>query len=297
MRKMIDIGANLTDPMFRGIYHGSRKHHDDFVDMMHRSRENGVEKIIVTGGSLEDSKAALELVKLYDNLYSTVGCHPTRCKEFEQHPNGPAGYLRGLEDLIDSDKVVAVGEIGLDYDRLQFCDAQTQRTYFKMQLELASKFKLPLFLHNRNSIEDFIEILEDNLKKFSSHSGVVHSFDGKAKDVERILGLGLSIGINGCSLKTEENLEVVKCIPTDKLMIETDCPWCEIRQTHASYKFVKTIPNKCKNAQDPKLAVKNRNEPMNLVQVLEVLAAVRQEDEETLSKQIYTNTMKMFFNK
>lgn len=296
MGKMIDIGANLTDPMFRGIYHGSQKHHDDFADMLCRSKENGVEKIIVTGGSLEDSKAALELAKKYENLYSTVGCHPTRCKEFNDHPGGPTKYLSEMEDLISSDKVVAIGELGLDNDRLQFCDAQTQRTYFELQLELASRFKLPLFLHNRNSIEDFIKILEKNAHKFKARGGIVHSFDGTADDVSRIIDLGLSIGINGCSLKKEENLEVVKCIPADKLMIETDCPWCEIRQTHASYKFIKTNPAKSKNASDPKLAVKNRNEPMNLVQVLEVLAAVRQEEQESLADQIYSNTMKMFFN-
>uniref|UniRef100_A0A6G1SFW6 Deoxyribonuclease TATDN1 n=1 Tax=Aceria tosichella TaxID=561515 RepID=A0A6G1SFW6_9ACAR len=297
MGKMIDIGANLTDPMFRGIYHGSRKHDDDFSDMMNRAKDNGVEKIIVTGGSLEDSKAALELAQTYENLYSTVGCHPTRCKEFVDHPGGPAKYLSDLEELIRSDKVVAIGELGLDNDRLQFCDAQTQRTYFELQLELASKYKLPLFLHNRNSIDNMVEILERNAQKFQASGGVVHSFDGTADDVSRILNLGLSIGINGCSLKKEENLEVIKCIPSDKLMIETDCPWCEIRQTHAGYKFIKSALNKSKNAKDPKLAVKNRNEPMNLVQVLEVLAAVRQEEQEILSNQIYLNTMRMFFNK
>lgn len=299
IRRMIDIGANLTDPMFRGIYNGNQKHHDDFVDMMRRSKEFGVEKMIITGGSLNDSRAALELANEHDNLYSTVGCHPTRCGEFVNHPGGPAEYLRALEDLAinGAGKVVAIGELGLDYDRLHFCDAQTQRTHFEMQLELASKLKLPLFLHNRNSMEDFIKILERNAHKFEARGGVVHSFDGAAADVSRILDLGLSIGINGCSLKKEENLEVVKCIPMDKLLIETDCPWCEIRQTHASYKFVKTITNKSKNASDPKLPVKNRNEPMNLIQVLEVLAAVLNEDLETLSNQIYTNTTRMFFNK
>lgn len=156
--KMIDIGANLTDPMFRGIYHGSKKHRDDFEDMMQRSCKHGVDKMIITGGSLGDSKQALEIAKQHANLYSTVGCHPTRCNEFKDHPDGPEMYLKQLEALAhsDRDKVVAIGELGLDYDRLHFCDAETQRSYFEMQLELASRLKLPLFLHNRNSIADLI---------------------------------------------------------------------------------------------------------------------------------------------
>lgn len=299
IRKMIDIGANLTDPMFRGVYNGRQRHEDDFVDMMNRSKEHGVDRMIVTGGSLNDSRSALDIAQRYDNLHCTVGCHPTRCNEFKDHPDGPEGYLTSLEKLIltGGTKVVAIGELGLDYDRLLFCDAETQKVHFEMQLGLASKFKLPLFLHNRNSIDDFIDILKRNSTKFQARGGVVHSFDGTVDDASRILDIGLYIGINGCSLKTAANLEVVKSIPTNRLMIETDCPWCEIRRTHASFQYVKTVLNKSKSANDPKLAVNNRNEPMNLVQVLEVLAAVRNEDIDKLSEQIYDNTMRVFFNK
>lgn len=294
---MIDIGANLTDPMFRGIYNSHQKHRDDFDDMLNRSIENGVEKIIITGGSLTDSRAALMLAQERENLFSTVGCHPTRCNEFDQY--GPESYMKELSDLArdGNSKVVAIGEFGLDYDRLHFCTKDTQKIYFEKQLELASVLKLPLFLHNRNSIYDFIDILNKNLHKFKSTGGVVHSFDGTSEDIVRILDLGLHIGINGCSLKTEQNLDVIKQIPSDKLMIETDCPWCEIRRTSAGYKYVKSAIEKSKNATDPKLAVKNRNEPMNLIQVLEVVAAVRDEDVGTLSEQIYDNTNKLFFNK
>lgn len=297
LRRLIDIGANLTDPMFRGVYHSSRKHHDDFNNMLIRSREYGIDRMIITGGSLEDSKSAIELANTSDQLYCTVGCHPTRCNEFLDHPQDQGGYLDELMNLAlaNNSKVVALGEFGLDYDRLHFCHKETQKIYFEKQLELIPILKLPLFLHNRNSSEDFLEILERHRENLKPKSGVVHSFDGSREDVDRILDLGLYIGINGCSLKTEDNLEVLKRIPSDKLMIETDCPWCEIKQSHAGYKHVKSFLTKSKNATDPKLCVKNRNEPMNLVQVLEVIAAVRDEDIETLSEQIYANTISVFF--
>jgi len=290
---------HLTDPMFRGVYHSSRKHHDDFQDMLSRSKEHGVARIIVTGGSLSDSQEALKLAQNHDNLYSTVGCHPTRCTEFDQHPGGPGQYLDELKNLALSDrsKVIALGELGLDYDRLHFCDAKTQKLHFEEQLKLSPTLGLPLFLHNRNSIDDFVQILSRNRDICDKYGGVVHSFDGSSEDVETILNLGLHIGVNGCSLKTEGNLEVARKIPIERILIETDCPWCEIKRTHAGYKHVKSGLEKSKNASDPKLCVKNRNEPMNLIQVLEVLAAVRNEDPEHLAQQIYDNTMRLFFDK
>lgn len=299
-RRMIDIGANLTDPMFRGIYNGNQKHHDDFDDMIKRARDHGVEKMIITGGSLEDSRAALEISKKHDFLYSTVGCHPTRCEEFNAYPNGPEDYLRKLEDLASSSpsKVVAIGELGLDYDRLHFCDAMVQKKYFEMQLELAESLRLPLFLHNRNSINDLLEILKLNKSKLEvCGGGVVHSFDGSESDMKSVLDLGLYIGLNGCSLKTEANLQTIKAIPSDRLLIETDCPWCEIRRSHAGFRHVKSVFDKCKDAKNPKLAVKNRNEPMNLIQVMEVVAAVRDENIDQLSERIFENTNRLFFNK
>lgn len=299
IRKLIDIGANLTDPMFRGIYNSSRKHQDDFDHMLKRARENGVETIIITGGSLTESKEALNIAQKDDNLFSTVGCHPTRCLEFMNHKEGPVAYLEELRELASKNrsKVVAIGETGLDYDRLHFCDKETQKEYFEKQIALAGETNLPLFLHNRNSTDDFVEILARNRDKFSSAGGVVHSFDGSPEDLGKILDLNLYIGINGCSLKTKENLETVKLVPTEKLMIETDCPWCEIRRTHASFEHVKTQFQKSKNATDINLPVKNRNEPLNLTQVLEVLASVRGEEIDNLAEQVYCNTNKLFFNK
>ena len=130
--------------------------------------------------------------------------------------------------------------------------------------------------------------------------GVVHSFDGSAEERDAILALGLYIGVNGCSLKTEENLEVVKGIPGDKLLLETDCPWCDIRPSHAGHKLIKTRfegwPQVDKKKWKEGVVVKGRNEPHTIRQVLEIIAAVKEEDPQELAEKIYENTEKIFFS-
>lgn len=108
--------------------------------------------------------------------------------------------------------------------------------YFEKQLELADKYDLPLFLHCRTAHDDLISIINKNKSKIRK-GGVVHTFDGNLEQAKKFIAMGFHIGINGCSLKSEANLDVVKNIPNDKIMIETDSPWCEIRPSHAS-KFV-----------------------------------------------------------
>lgn len=191
-----------------------------------------------------------------------------------------------------------MGEFGLDYDRIQFCSTETQRKYFLLQLDLAAATKLPLFLHCRAAAADLVDILAANKEKMPS-GGVVHSFDGSCEDRDRILDLGLHIGINGCSLKTEENLAVMKGVPGDRLLLETDCPWCDIRPSHAGHKLVKTRypdwPQLDKKKWKEGCVVKGRNEPHNIRQVLEVVAAVREEEPEQLAETVYNNTMRLFF--
>ncbi|KAJ6842183.1 putative deoxyribonuclease TATDN1 [Iris pallida] len=285
--------------MFKGIYNGRQCHVADIPAVLARAWSAGVDRIVVTGGSLEESREALAIAETDGRLFCTVGVHPTRCKEFEENGD-PEGHFRALLALaregVQKGKVVAVGECGLDYDRLHFCPADIQRKYFEMQFELAETLKLPMFLHMRAAAEDFCNILAQNRNRF--RAGVSHSFTGSAEDRDKLLSFdNLFIGINGCSLKTSENLEVLKGIPTEKMMIETDSPYCDIRNTHAGMQFVKSVwPSKKKEKHDNDSIVKGRNEPCCVRQVLEVVAGCKGiGDIEQLGKELYHNTCRVFF--
>ncbi|XP_070498988.1 deoxyribonuclease TATDN1 [Chironomus tepperi] len=295
--KFIDIGANLTDEVYDGRYSGSRKHEIDRQQVLDKAWNVGVEKIILTVGSILECAPAFKIASNDDRLFCTTGCHPTRCGEFLVDSE----YLNKLDQQIEENigKVVAIGEIGLDYDRLHFCEPDIQKKYFEKQLELADKYDLPLFLHCRNAHDDFIKIIENNKSKIR-RGGVVHTYDGTLEHANKLIEMGFHIGLNGCSLKTEANLEVVKNLPNDKIMLETDAPWCEIRPTHASYKYVKTkfetVKKQNKQKWQKDVLVVGRNEPCTIVQVLEVIAGVKGEDAEKLGEIFYNNTMKVFFS-
>ncbi|CAH8534942.1 unnamed protein product [Heterobilharzia americana] len=296
-RRLVDIGANLTDKVFTGIYRGVVHHENDYQNVLRRARKCGVEKIIITGGSLADSAEAIALCETDKDLFCTVGCHPTRCLEFSENPDD---YLMKLKNLIltTRKKVVAVGECGLDYDREEFCPRDVQKKYFDIQLKLASDVKLPMFLHCRAAHEDLLSMMNDAKERYFTDTplkGVVHSFDGTHITAKCFIDMGLYIGINGCSLKNQANLEVVQRIPTDRLLLETDAPWCDIRRTHAGYSFVKTHPTYRKHTSwDASCMVKGRNEPANLVQVLEVVAGLKSMGEEELAEATYQNAVDLF---
>ena len=155
---------------------------------------------------------------------------------FDSHPSGPHTLLSMIEILAQDSKAAgtatAFGEFGLDYDRLFHAPKETQLKYFEAQLEVAVKVQLPLFLHSRAAHEDFVRLLKkvlgENLEKIEK-GGLVHSFTGTVEEMHELVALGLHVGVNGCSMKTEENLEVVKAIPLARLQIETDGPWVSLQ--------------------------------------------------------------------
>ncbi|XP_024986880.1 putative deoxyribonuclease TATDN1 isoform X5 [Cynara cardunculus var. scolymus] len=163
--------------------------------------------------------------------------------------------------------------------------------YFERQFELAHLLKLPMFLHMRAAAGDFCDILEQNKQRF--YGGVAHSFTGTPEDRDKLLAFSnLFIGINGCSLKTSENLDALKGIPVDRMMIETDSPYCEIKNTHAGKNFIKSSwASKKKEKYDQDCLVKGRNEPCLVRQVLEVVGGCKGvADLNQLSRTLYYNT-------
>ncbi|KAI9852971.1 MAG: hypothetical protein M1824_001642 [Vezdaea acicularis] len=285
-----DVGINLTDPVYRGFYHGrrgKRSHDDDFAEVLTRARLAGCTKLMVTGSDLHESRDAVKLAQDYPGTcYATVGVHPCSAKKFEAHPGGADALLQELEQVAVEGKAagttVAFGEIGLDYDRLFLCPKETQLKYFDLQLDVAARVQLPLFLHSRAASEDFERLLVDKLGAGLERlpkKGLVHSFTGTREEMLRLVAMGLDIGVNGCSLKTEENLSVVKEIPLERLQIETDGPWCEMRASHASAPHLRDGPPLPKSLRREKFQmghmVKGRNEPCTIPRVAWVVAKVK----------------------
>ncbi|KAF1939746.1 deoxyribonuclease tatD [Clathrospora elynae] len=281
--RYIDIGINFTDPIFRGEYHGTQRHENDFEDVIQRAVDAGCKKFMVTGSDLDESKHAIEIAKAHPGLcYATVGVHPCSAKLFDTHPGGPSALLSALKSLAleakEAGHAVAFGEIGLDYDRLFLTPKDQQLNYFEAQLQIAVEVQLPLFLHSRAASEDFERLLGEKLSQLPKR-GLVHSFTGTVEEMQRLVDLGFDIGVNGCSMKTDENIEVVKQIPLERLQIETDGPWCEMRPSHASAKFLKDAPPLPKAVKKEKfvkgLMVKGRNESASIPHVAYAIAKIK----------------------
>jgi TatD DNase family protein len=300
--ELVDIGANLMDPMFQGIYRDKQRHQSDLDAILTRAQDAGVSEIVVTAGSLAEAREALDLCsagRAGPRLRCTVGVHPTRCGEFDSAAGSPSAHLEELVAIgregVARGACVAVGELGLDYDRCMFCPKEQQLKYFELQLTgLAAPLGLPLFLHCRTSeaAGDLRRVLETHRALLPKLPGVVHSFDGSLEDARSFIDLGFFIGINGCSLRTPENLDVVKGLPLSSLLLETDAPWCSIKASHAGHKFVSTRLDEVKKPEkwEEGKCVKDRNEPCHLRQVLEVVAGAREEDPQVLAALVLENT-------
>eukprot|EP00792_Barthelona_sp_PAP020_P009212 TRINITY_DN3279_c5_g2_i1.p1 TRINITY_DN3279_c5_g2~~TRINITY_DN3279_c5_g2_i1.p1 ORF type:complete len:299 (+),score=91.89 TRINITY_DN3279_c5_g2_i1:496-1392(+) len=295
--KFIDIGANLTSGQYSGYYWGGKtKHHDSDVEtVIQRALDNNVEHMVVTIGSLKDLK---EAKKLFSNeaLSFTIGIHPTRAKDVA---NNIEKVVDGLleEYNRNPDRYVAVGELGLDYDRLQFSPIEDQKIVFEAQFKLANETRLPLFLHNRNSTDDFIEILQRNIENGNVHSYcIVHSFTGTNEDLEKFLAFPqVYFSINGCSFKTQEQCDVMKNIPLERLMLETDCPYCPVKRNSPLFEHVQThFPASNSRKYDSSKCVKGRVEPCHIIHVCEAFAGLTNRSPSEIAETCYENTKKVF---
>ena len=242
--QLVDIGANLTHESFR----------HDFAAVLARARAAGVTRLIVTGASLRGSREALELARTHSGvLFATAGVHPHHAGEFD------ADVEAALRELHALSEVVAVGETGLDYFR-NFSPRAAQLFAFERQLELAADCGKPLFLHQRDAHGDFLACM-DNVRGRIARA-VVHCFTGTQDELFDCLDRDFHIGITGwiCDERRGAHLrELVKSIPANRLMLETDAPYL--------------LPRTVKPAPSHR-----RNEPMYLAHICAEVARDRGED-------------------
>lgn len=177
--------------------------------------KQGVVHAVLAGTTLEDSAQGISLAETYDYLYAAVGIHP------EHEGEQPADYLAQLEKLAKNPRVVAIGEIGLDYHYDGY-RAEAQITLLQEQLDLAKQLDLPVIIHARDCTEDYLRVLTEFRPR-----GVVHCFSGSAETAEQILKLGMYIGFTGVLTfkNAKKALRALAVVPEDKLVLETDCPY------------------------------------------------------------------------
>lgn len=302
--RLCDIGFNAIDDMFKGEYHGKKCHDSDLPAVLQRAYSSGVEAVLCTASNAQEAQQTLQLCRQLAKtdsgertckMYSTVGVHPTRSCEFQEGVDVIIKRLETvLEDGLSDGTVVALGEMGLDYDRLHYSEKHDQHIAFEAQLDFAERYSLPMFLHDRNTNGDFLQMISKHMDRLPA-GGVVHSYTGTVEEMLEYSKLGLYIGINGCSMKTEENLLAVAAIPDHLLLLETDAPWCGIKNSHASNKFVTSkFPNVKKEKFVTGCMIKDRTEPCQMIQVLEAVAAIRNVDPVVLANQVFENTQRLF---
>ncbi|MES2971097.1 MAG: TatD family hydrolase [Patescibacteria group bacterium] len=178
----------------------------------------GVSRLICVGTTFEDSNLAVNFVQQRSNCWASVGIHPHEAKDYTHEP----AKLKVFAKLATKNKVIAVGECGLDYFYTHSSKAD-QRKILEFQLDLAQKHNLPLIFHVREAFEDFWPILDN----FKAVRGVIHSFSAKTLELNQILSRELYVGLNGIMTftKKEEQLIAAKAIPLDSLLLETDAPF------------------------------------------------------------------------
>ncbi len=202
---IIDTHIHLFDPKYR----------EDLEEIIRKAQENGVVKMVVVGFDEESSRAAIELSRRFDFLYAAVGLHP------EEVMNNQDGELNWLKDMAPDPKVVAIGEIGLDY----YWDKTYQREqmdYFQKQLAIAANFNLPVLVHSREASADTFETLKKHLVP-----GVLHCYSGSLEMAKEYVKLGYYLGIGGVvTFKNSKEIKrVVTDIPLEHLLSETDGPY------------------------------------------------------------------------
>jgi TatD DNase family protein len=250
----VDFGVNFANK--------SRYPDVELEKLMEESYNSGVDRVVCISNSIPESKINLELEKKYPNLYFTLGIHPHNAKQFKKSD------IAFLETNISNPKCYGIGECGLDYNRM-FSPKEKQLEVFGIQIDLASKYNLPLYLHCRDAMDDFIELLKEK----NYFNGLVHCFTGNLNQALELVGLGFKLGITGWIFDSRRNKDLVnvvksKKIPLNMLVVETDAPFMPIRPAKISI-------------------------PSDTGYIVEEIARLRQIDIIDCGKQIYSNSIQM----
>ena len=231
--------------------------------VLKRASEAGVSTILVIGFDMETSLGAVELAEKHAHIYATVGMHPHDAKYLT------SDVLEAFRELAAHPKVIALGEMGLDYYR-NLSPRPLQKEAFEKQLDLAEELQMPIVIHNRDAYMDILPILEARQGKIQ---GVLHCFTGDVELMHRSLTIGFYIGIGG--IVTYPNAKdiqaVAREVPEDRLLIETDCPWLA-----------------------PQFRRGKRNEPAYVRAVAEMIAELRGTSVEAIGETTTRNFQELF---
>ena len=231
-------------------------------DVVKRAEAAGVTQIICVGTDLPSSKTSISIAEKYNAVFATVGVHPHDAKDT------PDDYLRQLRDLASHSKVVAMGEMGLDYFR-DFSPRNVQKEVFLSQLALARELDLPAVIHNRDADEDILKILEEVRYERS----VLHCFSSDTEMAGRAVSLGCFLSFTGNVTFGKNHTEsVLLTTPLNRIMLETDCP------------FMTPVPNRGK-----------LNEPANILHIAQWIAKVKKVDVSEVAEST-TSTAQIFFD-
>ena len=257
--QFFDIGANLTHKSFD----------KDLESVLIEADGLGVKRLSITGSCLEDSKKAYEISQRFpESCVSTAGIHPHNAKEYSIE------LFSEIKELLQNDNVKCIGETGLDFNR-NFSTPEDQLRSFEAHIELSIEIDKPLFLHERDAHNKFVEITSAYINDMPK--SVVHCFTGNSKALTKYLDMGFYIGITGwlCDERRGKHLEeLVPLIPLEKLMIETDAPYL--------------LP------RDMKIDKSSRNEPKYLQHIAKKVASLRKESDELVYSAIYMNSLDFF---
>lgn len=224
-------------------HYDDEKYDEDREQIIEFIHENGVCNAINVGCDIKSSKESIKLAEKYDFFYAAVGVHPHVAGDVSKN------YIDEITKMTENKKVVAIGEIGLDY-HYDFTPRDIQQKVFEEQLILANELDIPVIIHSREATEDNMRLLNKHKPK-----GVVHCFNGSAQTAKEVLKIGMYIGFTGVVTfkNAKKPLEVIDIVPIDRILLETDCPY----MAPVPYRGKRTTSDMIEKTADTVASIKN----------------------------------------